>query len=114
MKRTIRYFLVNGIFASSIYFGMYKEGYEGAINIAVFYGYLISIVRLFYNRDDFLKENSTKLLYGPVPLWLDQSLNLIILLSFLYKGYFLLSSFYLAGIISYLIARDSAKNIQAE
>lgn len=99
MNKTISYVISNGIMVGSVYFGMFK-GNDGALNIAVFYGWFVSVMAIFFSlaltKKDIAKKSALQYKGGSgIPRWFDAILDVSITLAMIYKGYFWLSGFYL-------------------
>lgn len=94
-KAYLKWFLVNGLFASLFFYGNIYEN-ENIINIPIFFAWLASILSLFLLSDDGFELYSTKFKNGKkfVHKKVDFSFDMLMLFSFIYYGYFFLSVFY--------------------
>jgi len=116
-----RYFLINGIFAASIYFGLFL-GIEGPTNLALFMGWVTGILGTAFLiilllagyagiYDKF--EESVSRTGSPlvVPFWFDLIFDLCVVAAFVWTGHYILTIFYIISIIVGKIIRDIPKNV---
>lgn len=66
--RTVRYLIVNGIFAALLYLGFFV-GVEGARNVAQFWTWFMCVTSFAMFSDDVAKAAAAK--WMPVPVWFD-------------------------------------------
>ena len=115
MKRVIRYFAANGLLAIVIYFGMYK-GNEGALNIAIAYGWLIcvttTIIFLMVCNNEIAIVMANNLGARMIPFWFDAIFDITIALLFAYKGYIWLGGFYYLHIILIYSTRSKLEKVK--
>lgn len=99
--KLLRYIIFNGIFAYSIYEGLYN-GNNGFENVAVFMGWFLSItsfIIILFMQDPVLekieRKNLIEISQRSVPEWVDVLFDLCITISFVYKEYIALPMFYI-------------------
>jgi hypothetical protein len=83
--RFARYCLFNGVFAASIWFGLFK-GVDGAQNIVLFmawFGFCVSWVSL---SDEVTKSLAERL--PPVPIWFDALFDFATVAALVWFGWF--------------------------
>ncbi len=110
MNRLLRYLIINGLIVITIYYGMYK-GNGGALNIAVFSLWFISISSLLLLNNTVVEQIGDKILQTTVPPIFDRIVDLGIVLSIIYKGYFWLGGFYIFHLILVKSARERAEKL---
>jgi len=108
--KTLRYFLLNGIFAVSIYYGLWEK-IDGYLNVALFIGWFTAATSIFFLRKSFIESIADKLINPTVPNWFDISFDIGVVFSFIYNSYFWLGGAYLFHIIVLSGARQMAKEI---
>jgi len=82
--KLLRYVLVNGLFASCLYFGAYK-GVSGAANIAMFIVWLSFVVSMFAPVKEVAVEISNET--RPVPVCVDVGFDIAMTISMLWCGW---------------------------
>ena len=107
--RWIRYLILNGIFATSIYYGLF-HGHEGAANLALFmawvtafFGVLI-LVALAINEGkrtpgDYI-EFVSRQDPSPIPFEVDAIFDIGVCIAFIWTGYHVLTLFYILSIFA--------------
>ena len=110
LKRLTSYFLINSVFAVSVYYGMYLEN-EGALNIALFIGWGFCAISSLYLLRDVIEACSETLVIHRSQIFdlYDTLFDLCIILAMAYKGYFWLSGFYFWHVIILINAREKAQ-----
>lgn len=82
---TIKYLLVNTVFAIVIYLGLF-EGVEWAENVAYFLAWLKVVVSFFVLSDRVLEEMIDQKSGTAPPLWLRRSINSGTIATFVFVG----------------------------
>ncbi len=113
MKRELRYFLVNGFFAYSIYAGMYLKQ-EGFLNVALFYAWFAIIMSFFLLNYKVIEKAAAQILSFPIPKWFDMSFDTCIMTAFIYFGYVSLPIMYFIHICICQHAIVKAKELQTK
>jgi len=118
-----RYLLFNGIFATSIYFGLFTDGWwtDGAANLALVIGWATGIFGAMIllgielskrpGADDDYIEMLARQEPSVIPFWFDLTFDLIVTVAFIWSGYIVLSLFYIISIIALKAVRDVPKNM---
>lgn len=96
MKRYFRYSLVNGVFALSIYYGLFI-GNENMANIAYFMAWVLGLCSCFV-LDSKVKQQIRDA-KPSVPLWFDSIFNIIVVVCFTWVGAFITATVYGLGSI---------------
>lgn len=102
---TIRYFVINGIFAACIYYGFY-ENVEWAKNIGLFVALIVGIIGVlgaigFMLNEEQMNEQLAKTLNGKffgAPQWFDMLFDIAVVFVFVTNGHIFLSILYMVQI----------------
>lgn len=106
--KTLRYFLINGFFAYSIYAGLVlKQG--GFLNIALFMGWFTSVSSFALLNKEVKQKAKKDLLNQTVPTYFDVTFDLCVSASFVYFGYIWLPIFYVIHMGNVIGARNDLK-----
>lgn len=92
MKRVIKWAVINGCFGYALYLGFY-EGVGGALNVAVFYGWIqcaVGMLALFFSGQ--MKKGLTK--RPTVIEMFDPWFDLAVVVVFVWHGYIVLGLLY--------------------
>lgn len=111
----VRYIIINGIFAVSLYYGFF-EGVNGAKNVALFFGWVSGIFGTFIfaglaiDSGKFSKELA-KSVQPAVPFVIDLIFDMGVLCIFVWFGHYILGMFYLVQIVAGKKIRDVPKKV---
>lgn len=121
----VRYFVVNGVFAASIYYGMFAELFDGvniagAENLALFMawvtGILGSVVAIAFavEKSKGTQEYSEIVARSdpsPIPFWFDLLFDMCVCAALVWTGHYILVLFYIVSIYAGKALRDVPKNM---
>lgn len=111
-----RYIVINAIFATAIYFGLFL-GITGAENLALFMAWITGIlgtlllIGLALDKDGAMEESLSRSEPSPVPFWFDFIFDIGVSLAFIWTGHYMLVIFYIFSIAAGKAIRDVPKNV---
>lgn len=110
MNRYVRWGILNGIFAVSIYYGFF-EGVSGAENIALFMGWFTGVVGTIAFLSEYVRKETIKSLLEKeakmVPYPIDLTFDLVVIGVFIWTGMVWLPIMYLLSMFgSYRLQKD--------
>jgi hypothetical protein len=118
--RWLRYFAINGLFVTCIYFGLFM-GVEGAANVALFMGWVTGIMGTILmlaiavdsrpSAEGDLIESLSRQDPSPIPFWFDLMFDLCVVFAFVWTGHYILTFFYVISISAGKTMRDIPKNV---
>lgn len=98
MKQITIWLVVNSIFATAIYFGLY-EGVKGAENIAQFIAWLTIVASFLLTTDVAVTLRVTKGIPFSVPAIVDIIFDISVVTAFVWFGWFWTAAFYSVHIV---------------
>ncbi len=110
MKRELRYLGMNGLFAYSIYAGMYLKQ-DGFLNIALFMAWGSIILSFSMWIDKVIEGVKEKLANPVIPIWFDAVFDFTVTFAFIYNGYIFLPIMYLFHMANAVYGRNKAKEM---
>jgi len=105
MKKFLKYIIINGLFATSVYYG-YFENVLGAERIAVFVVWFTFFLSLFFFTGTVQKRMKEK--GRSAPEWIDVPFNLMILSVFVWFGSWVTGTAYFIHILIHKAAWSTA------
>ena len=109
-KRVLKYFIGNGIFTASLYFGYIGE-ITGAQNISTFIIWCTFIVSFFYFSDDFIETNRKKLSKRIVSQSFDISFDILVTGFLVWHSEFFLGAIYFFHMLKLIYDQDRIKDL---
>lgn len=103
--KAVRWFLINGLFASGIYFGFF-QGVDGAANTITFFTailFLFSLLAPHQNMVEAMVKNDYQM---PVPRILDVLFDVGVIIAFSWSGHFVLATMYSIHIFCMALTYD--------
>lgn len=113
MKRIVSYFLLNGIFAYSIYAGFFRtEMINGFANIALFIGWVTAVSSFLFLSDEIIKSSKDLaeiLTTSPILNWFNIAFDISVVAAFVWVDHPFLAKFYFLHILNIQTGRIKAK-----
>lgn len=98
VKAVFRWIVMNGLIATCLWLGLI-EGVAGALNIALFFLWVVVVASFATLNDDLRKKLAAKPEFPAVPLWLDGFYDLGILCLLVWSGRWITGAGYAVSIV---------------
>jgi len=116
-KNIVWYVVLNGAFAACVFYGVSGE-HPGIANLTVFFVWVLfigSVIVSLNLENEKARESVEKIAkHRSVPRWMDQALDLVLTITFIYNGWFVCGVVYCIHSLLMVATKESAKKLYAE